>query len=124
MLAVGFLRVTNSSAVIDEPMMRLRPIGFRNGLMQSVLHLCGGLSPGEPQAIADAEHMGIHGDGVSSERDGIYHVRGLTSHPCEAHEVFDIVGNVSAEPFENISACGKNMLRLGLIKSAGKDIAL
>ena len=122
--AVGLLRVTDSSAVIDEPMMRFRPIGFRNGLMQSVLHLRGRLSLGEPQAVADAEHMGIHGDGVAAERDGIHHVRGLAAHPREAHEIFDIVGDVSAEASENISARGKDMFRLGLVKSAGKDIVL
>lgn len=122
--AIRLLGMAHAAAVINQPMVRPRPILFRHRAVQPRLHLGGRIPLRQPQAVADAEHVGVHGDGVPAESDGIHDVRRLFPDAREAHQLLHGAGDLAAEAFENVAAGGQNMHRLRLVQAAGKDVFL
>ena len=119
--AVGFLRMADAPAVPDQPMVRLRPILLRNGLFELLLRFERVFRVREAQAVAHAENVRIHGDGVLIEPHGRNDVGRFLSHTRQRFEFGKAFGHLSAEFFHDVARGGTNVRRLTLVKTARKD---
>ena len=122
MRAVGLLRMAYPPPVIDEPVVRLRPLRFGDDGAEPRLHLIGRAACGEPQAVGDAENVRIHGDGVAAERERVHDVRRLSPHARERTELFLRRRHFAAEFLHDIARSGEDVRRFVVIKPARKDL--
>ena len=65
--------------------------------MKPLFHFRGSPAFCQPQTVADAEHVRIHGDGVAAERHGVYHVGSLFAHARKTHQILDNIGHLAPE---------------------------
>ena len=77
-------------------MVGMAQILFGDDLEQSLFHLKGGFSRGQPDTVSQTEKVGIHGDGRFIENDIQNHIGGLASHAGEGLEGFALCRNFAA----------------------------
>ena len=76
---------------------------------------------GDAGPVGDPENMGVHRDGGFAERGVEDHVSGLAAHSRQTLEVFALARYFAAELFQQDSAGGEDVLRLGPVQSDAAD---
>ena len=120
--AVGSLRMAYPPSVVDEPMMRARPLFLGNDLAQALFHFFGRTACGKPQTVGNAENVGVHRNGVASERNRIDDVRRLSPDARQRAQLFERGRHFPAELFQNIARGRQNMRRLIMVEPARIDV--
>jgi len=94
---------------------------LRDEFHQLVLDFDDVLAGGDAGAVGDPEDMGVHRDGRFAERGIEDHVRGFPAHSRQALQVFAPARHFAAEPFQQNSAGGEDVLRLGPVQPDAAD---
>ena len=76
--------------------MSMKPVALRHYLHQFNLDLERRLADGKAGAIADAENVGIDGDGRFAESDVKHHIGGLAADTRQGFERIAVVRNLTA----------------------------
>ena len=123
-VACGPLGMAHFPPVPNEEVVRSRPILLWDRLHEPFLDGAGRLALGKPEAVGDAEYMGIHRNGIAAEGDGVYDVGSLSPDARKRLEGYKVVRDFPAEFGYDIRSCREDVRRLAVIEPAGVDILL
>ena len=104
--------------------MRAQPEGLRHALFELGLDLLGGLALGEAGAVADAQDMRVHREGLLPEPAIEHDIGGLAAHAGQADEILARVGHLAAIFVDQQLAERDHVLGLGIEQADGLDVLL
>jgi hypothetical protein len=107
--------------VEDQPVVSVTAEGLGDDPFKLGFDLVDGLSGCQASAIADSEHMGVHGEGLFAERRVQNDVGGLAAHAWQLLKLFAGARDLSAMPIDQRLAQRDDILRLGIEQSDRLD---
>src|SRR5712691_371933 len=87
--AVRFARMARAPAVNDQKMGGLDPLGPGQESAELIMDLLRVVRARESEALGDARHVRIHGQGRNAEGIAEHDIGRLAPHPGQLHELFE-----------------------------------
>src|SRR5580700_10241269 len=109
------------TAVQDQPVMGVQPVALRHDFQQLHFDVERGLADRQPGAIANAEDVGVDGDGRLAEGDVEHDVGGLAADARQGFQRLAVVRNFAAVFFNELARKTDDIFGLGAKKADGLD---
>src|SRR5713101_5744352 len=122
--AVRFARVAGAPAVNDQKRCGLDPLGSGQESAELVMDLLRVVRARESEALGDARHVRIHGQGRYAEGIAEHDIGRLPAHPGQLHELFERARDLSAMPLDQGPAHAHEGASLGLEEPRGVNLLL
>src|SRR5215472_4114622 len=122
--AGGLAGEAGAPAVNYEEVRRLCPSWSGEKGAEIVVYLLRVLRPGEPEPLAHARHVRVHGNGGDTEGVAQHHVGGFAPHTGERDEFLHGAGHHAAMTLHQRLPHAYERPRLGLEEARGVDLLL